>query len=153
VDFKALRGLGRYGRMPIFIYAATAGTIVFTDLLTGVLIGFGLTLVQLALNASRLKINLLDLEAEGEMELRLTGAATFLKVPALTQALNAVPAGTTLHVPLSNLSYIDHACLELLEDWGRANAAQGSRLVLEQRLLKRRVEGRMRTSIGGAAMH
>ncbi|HXR01479.1 MAG TPA: SulP family inorganic anion transporter [Pseudomonas sp.] len=153
VDLKALRGLGRYGRMPMLVYAATAGAIIFTDLLTGVLIGFGLTLVKLALNASRLKINLLDLPAEGEMELRLTGAATFLKVPALTQALGSVPPGTMLHVPLGNLSYIDHACLELLEDWGRANAAQGSRLLLEQRLLKRRVEGQIRTSIGGAALH
>lgn len=153
VDLKALRGLGRYGRMPMFIYAATATAIISTDLLTGVLIGFGLTLVKLALNASRLKINLVDLPTEGEMELRLTGAATFLKVPALTKALASVPAGTTLHVPLSNLSYIDHSCLELLEEWGRANAAQGSRLLLEQRLLKRRVEGRIRTSIGGAALH
>lgn len=153
VDLKALRGLGRYGRMPMFIYAATASSIILTDLLTGVLIGFGLTLVKLALNASRLKINLVDLEAEGEMELRLNGAATFLKVPALTQALGSVPPGTTLHVPLGNLRYIDHSCLELLEEWGRANAAQGSRLLLEQRLLKRRVEGRIRTSIGGAAMH
>jgi len=153
VDLKALRGLGRYGRMPMFIYGATASAIILTDLLTGVLIGFGLTLVKLALNASRLKINLVDLEPEGEMELRMTGAATFLKVPALTQALANVPAGTTLHVPLSNVSYIDHSCLELLEEWGRANAAQGSTLLLEHRLLKRRVEGRIRTSIGGAALH
>ena len=153
VDLKAFRGLGRYGRMPMFIYAATAGAIIFTDLLTGVLVGFALTLVKLALNASRLKINLVDLPAEGEMELRLNGSATFLKVPALTQALTAVPPGTTLHVPLSNLSYIDHSCLELLEEWGRANAAQGSRLIVEQRLLKRRVEGRIRTTVGGAALH
>lgn len=153
VDLKAFRGLGRYGRMPMFIYAATASAIIFTDLLTGVLVGFALTLVKLALNASRLKINLVDLPAEGEMELRLNGSATFLKVPALTQALTAVPPGTTLHVPLSNLSYIDHSCLELLEEWGRANAAQGSRLVVEQRLLKRRVEGQLRTTVGGPALH
>jgi MFS superfamily sulfate permease-like transporter len=153
VDLKALRGLGRYGRMPMFIYGATAGAIVFTDLLTGVLVGFALTLVKLALNASRLKINLVDLPAEGEMELRLNGSATFLKVPALTQALTAVPPGTTLHVPLSNVSYIDHSCLELLEEWGRANATQGSRLIVEQRLLKRRVEGRIRTTVGGPALH
>jgi MFS superfamily sulfate permease-like transporter len=153
VNIQALKGLGRYGRMPMFIYGATASAIVLTDLLTGVLIGFGLTLVKLALNASRLKINLVDLPAEGEMELRLNGSATFLKVPALTQTLETVPPGTTLHVPLGNLTYIDHSCLELLEEWGRANAAQGSRLLLEQRLLKRRVEGRIRTSIGGAALH
>jgi ABC-type transporter Mla MlaB component len=52
-----------------------------------------------------------------------------------------VPAGTTVHVPLSNLSYIDHSCLELLEEWGRANAAKGSKLMIEARGLKRRLEG------------
>lgn len=148
VDLKAFRGLGRYGRMPMFVYAATALAIVFTDLLTGVLLGFALTLVKLALKAARLKISVSSLARKGHMELRLSGAATFLKVPALTQALDGIPPGTTLHVPLANLSYIDHACLELLEDWGRANAGNGSRLVIESRRLKRRVEGRVRTTAG-----
>ncbi len=152
VDLKVFRGLGRYGRAPMFTYAATALAIVFTDLLTGVLIGFGLTLVKLALKASRLKISLIDLPQEGEMELRLVGAATFLKVPALTKVLGSIPPGATVHVPLNNLSYIDHSCLELLEEWGRANASKGSKLLIESRGLKRRLEGRVRTNTGiGAA--
>jgi MFS superfamily sulfate permease-like transporter len=148
VDFKAFRGLGRYGRMPMFTYAATALAIIFTDLLTGVLLGFALTLLKLAFKAARLKISVASLDVPGHLELRLSGAATFLKVPALAQALEGIPAGTTLHVPLANLSYIDHSCLELLEDWGRANAGKGSRLMVEQRRLKRRVEGRVRTTAG-----
>lgn len=148
VDLKAFRGLGRYGRMPMLTYAATALAIVFSDLLTGVLIGFGLTLAKLAWKASRLKISLIDLPPEREMELRLVGAATFLKVPALTRVLAAIPSGATVHVPLNNLSYIDHACLELLEEWGRANQSKGSRLVIEARGLKRRLEGRLRTTAG-----
>ncbi|MGE7993115.1 SulP family inorganic anion transporter [Pseudomonas sp. NPDC089554] len=147
VDLKALRGLGRYGRMPMLTYAATALAIIFTDLLTGVLLGFALTLLKLAFKAARLKINLVTLDKPGHMELRLSGAATFLKVPALTQALDSVPAGTTLHVPLGNLSYIDHSVLELLEDWGRASRANGSRLRVEQRGLKRRIEGRLRRAV------
>lgn len=148
VDLKAFRGLGRYGRMPMFTYAATAAAIIFTDLLTGVLVGFGLTLVKLAFRASRLKINLVPLDQAGELELRMVGSATFLKVPALTKVLGSVPAGSTVHVPLANLSYIDHSCLELLEEWGRANAAQGSRLIIEPRGLKRRLEGRLTTTTG-----
>ncbi|MNZ53109.1 putative transporter [compost metagenome] len=146
VDFKAFRGLGRYGRMPMFTYAATALAIIFTDLLTGVLLGFALTLLKLALKAARLKINLLSLDRPGHMELRLTGAATFLKVPALTQVLETVPPGTQLHVPLANLSYIDHSVLELLEDWGRTQRSAGSRLLIEPRGLKRRIEGGLRTA-------
>lgn len=76
-------------------YAATVLAIVFSDLLTGVLIGFGLTLGKLAWKASR-----------------LVGAATFLKVPALTRVRAAIPAGAKVQVPLNNLSYIDHVCLE-----------------------------------------
>ncbi|MDU8498818.1 SulP family inorganic anion transporter [Pseudomonas syringae] len=148
VDLKAFRGLGRYGRMPMFTYAATAVAIIFTDLLTGVLVGFGLTLVKLALKASRLKINVVELASENEFELRLVGAATFLKVPALTQALGTIPQGSTVHVPLGNLSYIDHSCLELLEEWGRSNAAHGTRLLIEPRGLKRRLEGRIYTTTG-----
>jgi len=116
-----------------------------------VLLGFALTLLKLAFKAARLKINLVSLAKDGHMELRLSGAATFLKVPALTQVLDTVPAGTTLHVPLGNLSYIDHSCLELLEDWSRSNSANGSRLLIEQRRLKRRIEGRLRTTAGVGA--
>ncbi|MFK3793289.1 MULTISPECIES: SulP family inorganic anion transporter [Pseudomonas] len=148
VDLKAFRGLGRYGRMPMFTYAVTALAIVFSDLLTGVLVGFALTLLKLAFQAARLKISLVDLPQAGQMELRLVGTATFLKVPALSQVLATVPAGTTLHVPLSHLGYIDHACLELLEEWERASAAKGSRLVIESRGLKRRLEGRL-SGVGG----
>ena len=144
VNVKAFRDLGRYGRMPMFTYAATALAIVFTDLLSGVLVGFALTLLKLAFKAARLKINLVPLDEPGHLELRLSGAATFLKVPALTQTLESVPPGTTLHVPLGNLSYIDHSVLELLEDWGRSSLAAGSHLRIEQHGLKRRVEGRLR---------
>jgi len=145
VDRKAFKGLSRYGRMPMLTYAATALAIVFTDLLTGVLLGFALTLVMLALKAARLKIAIVP-TGERQVELRLVGAATFLKVPALTKALGTIEPGTEVNVPLGGLSYIDHSCLELLEDWGRANAANGSRLIIESRGLKRRVEGRLRTS-------
>jgi len=148
VDLKVFRGLGRYGRMPMLTYGATALAIIFTDLLTGVLIGFGLTLAKLAWKASRLKISLVDLPMAGEMELRLSGAATFLKVPALTRVLAQIPPGARVHVPLGHLSYIDHACLELLEEWARANAAKGSTLLIEARGLKRRLEGRLRTTTG-----
>ena len=148
VDLKAYRSLRRYGRMPMLTYAVTALAIIFSDLLTGVLVGFGLTLAKLAWKASRLKISLIDRVPQGEMELRLSGAATFLKVPALSRALQAIPAGATVHVPLNNLSYIDHACLELLEEWDRANQSKGSRLVIEARGLKRRLEGRLRTTVG-----
>ncbi len=149
IDLDALRQLGRYGRMAVLIHVATALTIVATDLLTGVLLGFALTLAQLAWQASRLKIGVVR---DGRrVELRMQGAATFLRVPQLARALQGVPQDAWLHVPMAHLRYIDHACMELLEEWQRANQASGARLIIEARALTRRVEGRRRQAAHLAA--
>ncbi len=149
IDLNALRQLGRYGRMAMLIHLATALTIVATDLLTGVLLGFALTLAQLAWQASRLKIGVVR---DGRrVELRMQGAATFLRVPQLARALQGVPQDAWLHVPMAHLRYIDHACMELLEEWQRANQASGARLIIEARALTRRVEGRRRQAAHLAA--
>ncbi|HBC23849.1 MAG TPA: SulP family inorganic anion transporter [Pseudomonas sp.] len=149
IDLDALRQLGRYGRMAMLIHVATALTIVATDLLTGVLLGFALTLAQLAWQASRLKIGVVR---DGRrVELRMQGAATFLRVPQLARALQGVPQDAWLHVPMAHLRYIDHACMELLGEWQRANQASGARLIIEARALTRRVEGRRRQAAHLAA--
>jgi len=149
IDLDALRQLGRYGRLAMLIHVATALTIVATDLLTGVLLGFALTLAQLAWQASRLKIGVVR---DGRrVELRMQGAATFLRVPQLARALQGVPQDAWLHVPMARLRYIDHACMELLEEWQRANQASGARLIIEARALTRRVEGRRRQAAHLAA--
>lgn len=149
IDLDALRQLGRYGRMAMLIHVATALTIVATDLLTGVLLGFALTLAQLAWQASRLKIGVVR---DGRrVELRMQGAATFLRVPQLARALQGVPQDAWLHVPMAHLRYIDHACMELLEEWQRSNQASGARLIIEARALTRRVEGRRRQAAHLAA--
>ena len=147
VDPKAMRNLGQYGRAPVFIYIATALCIVFTDLLTGVLVGFGLTLLKLVWSASRLRAKLVP-TGPNSAELRMSGAATFLRVPQLAKLLASVEPGTRLHLSLARVSYIDHACMELLEDWGRSARAQGGGLdIVEGAALKRRVEGRQRTAL------
>jgi len=149
IDLDALRQLGRYGRMAMLIHVATALTIVATDLLTGVLLGFALTLAQLAWQASRLKIGVVR---DGRrVELRMQGAATFLRVPQLARALQGVPQDAWLHVPMAHLRYIDHACMELLEEWQRANQGSGARLIIEARALTRRIEGRRRQAAHLAA--
>jgi len=63
--------------------------------------------------------------------LRLEGAATFLRLPWLADALERVPPNTELHVDFEHLTYIDHACLELLITWEKQHEATGGSLVLD----------------------
>ncbi|WP_417328952.1 SulP family inorganic anion transporter [Halomonas cupida] len=151
VDPRAMRNLRQYGRVPPLIYIATALCIVLTDLLTGVLTGFALTLLKLLWSASRLRIKLMPIES-GHAELHLRGAATFLRVPQLSATLADIEPGTHLRICMDRLSYIDHACIELLEDWERSARLQGGSLTMGRRTaLKQRVEGRRRRVLAQTA--
>ena len=141
VNLKQMKGLAAYGRGTAVIYLATTFAIVATDLLTGVLIGFALSLLRLALQSSRLKVDLDSHDEPGTAMLELDGSATFLKVPALARTLERVPPNTRLLLTVDRLQHVDQACLELLTDWGRNASARGCELVVDWNALHRRVEG------------
>ena len=131
VDIKSLRELQRYGWSEVGVYAATVGTIVFTDLLSGVLVGVGLSAAKLLYRFSHLDSQLDMNLTDNTAVLKLRGAATFVRLPVLAAELERVPQGAELHVDFEHLDYIDHACLELLMTWAKQHESAGGRLVID----------------------
>lgn len=131
MDPKAARELWRYSKSEAAIYAITFGTIVATDLLTGVITGVVLSAVKLLYTFSHLAIRLEEDPAGRRTVMHLDGAATFIRLPKLAAALEKVPATTELHVHMEQLSYIDHACLDLLMNWEKQHEATGGSLVID----------------------
>jgi MFS superfamily sulfate permease-like transporter len=130
--------LHRYGALPAVIWAATFVTVVAVDLLTGVLVGLALALLEAAPYFGRLHVRVRQRQmVQGGMEVRVSGVATFLQLPGLAQALEAVPAAEVLYLKTGALSHMDHACAEMLVEWIRRRRAAGSRLVLDRRLAAR----------------
>jgi MFS superfamily sulfate permease-like transporter len=129
VDLKNVRLLGEYGRMPVLIYGVTLVTIVCTDLLTGVIAGIVLSIANLVYKVTHLNVRL---ETHGNRaDLYLIGAATFVQIPKLASKLEALPAGTELHMHIDRLAYIDHACLDLLTNWRKQHEGVGGTVILE----------------------
>ncbi len=138
IDVRSIRELRVFGWDEVAIYAATILTIIFEDLLTGVLVGITLSALKLLHRFSQLQVRL-DLDPKGgRAALRLTGAATFIRLPKLAAALERVPPGVELHVDFEKLEYIDHACLELLMTWGARHQETGAGLVLDWETLRAR---------------
>jgi MFS superfamily sulfate permease-like transporter len=131
VNPKAIKTLWSYGKSELFIYAATVVTIVATDLLTGVLVGVVLALAKLLRTFSKLSIRLQEEPDGNRTVLFLRGAATFLRLPRLAAVLDTVPPNTELHVHFEELTYIDHACLDLLMTWEKQHEATGGSLVVD----------------------
>lgn len=131
VNVKSIKQLWQYGRGEVVVYLATVGTIVATDLLTGVSVGIGLAAAKLLYTISHLEAPLEVNYTKGTAVLRLRGAATFVRLPRLAAQLDRVPRGVELHVDFEHLDYIDHACLDLLMNWAKQHEATGGKLVLD----------------------
>jgi MFS superfamily sulfate permease-like transporter len=131
IDPAGIRELWRTSRSEGMILVATAGTIVATDLLIGVLTGLVLATLKLVCTIAHLTVRLECDPVHGRTVLRLNGAATFLRLPLLADTLERVPPDTELHVDFEHLSYVDHACLELFISWEKQHAATGGSLVLD----------------------
>lgn len=116
-----------YGVLPALIWAATLVTVVVEDLLTGVLVGIALTVLELVPHLGRLRLRI-EQTARGEgSDIALSGSATFLTLGKLSQALDAVPAGVPVRLDFSRVHAVDHTSAEMLRDWlGRRRAGGDS---------------------------
>jgi len=131
VNPKSIRELRKYGLGEVAIYAATVGTIVCTDLLTGVLVGIGLAAAKLLYTFSHLAVKVEPDANTNKVVLTLQGAATFIRLPRLASKLEQVPVRAELHVDFRRLDYIDHACLDLLMNWAKQHESTGGKLVID----------------------
>ena len=107
----------QYGPLPALIWAATLVMVVATDLLTGVLTGMALSLIELAPHIRQLRLKIDAKHHNTLSEIRLDGAATFLALPKLSHALEQAPEGRPIRLHLGRLKAIDHTCAEMLKDW------------------------------------
>jgi MFS superfamily sulfate permease-like transporter len=140
IDWRTGLSLWRASKAEALIGLATLVGVVATDLLTGVLLGVALSALKLAYTASHLRVRAESDAAGREVRLHLVGSATFLSLPRLARALDAVPAGWGLHVELDELLFIDHSCLHLVTEWEKQHRATGGWLTVDQDGLRARFD-------------
>lgn len=128
---KILPVLQQFGRMEVLIYVVTIATIVFTDLLKGVVLGLILSLGKLLHAFSQLDVSKQENGDANRIDVNLDGAATLVRLPILARALEDLKPGSEVHIHTKDLDYIDHACLDLLTNWERQHKATGGILKIE----------------------
>ena len=124
--------LHRYGLLPAAIWAITLVTVVAADLLTGVLVGIGLSLIELVPWLRRLRLVARTRDAaEGEYVVTLAGSATMLQFPYLANTLDAVPPARKVTIRMRKLWHVDHTCAEYLTSWIKRRRTVGETVRLE----------------------
>jgi carbonic anhydrase len=111
------------------VYVVTAVSVVFLDLLQGVMIGLAVAIALTGWRVIRVRV---DARAIGdEWRVVVVGAAcTFLALPRLTRVLSSVPAGRRVTVIIS-VNYLDHAAHQSITDWQRQYEATGGTIGMQ----------------------
>lgn len=136
VNVKVIRELWATSKSELGIYVVTVIAIVSTNLLTGILIGLSLSAAKLIYTFSHLELE--TTQEDDRYDIFAKGAATFIRLPLLAESLESLPRTAEIHLHIGDLSYIDHACIELLESWGQQMERSGGQLIVEWDALQKR---------------
>lgn len=119
--FKKMFGYGKYQWVPFVI---TVVAIVFTDLLTGVGIGLGVsTLALLYGNYKNSYFFHKEKHKEGEAILiHLSEEVSFLNKASIKLTFEHIPENATVIIDAYDSQYIDHDVLELIRDFKEVQA-------------------------------
>lgn len=122
---RELRGLWRGHRGEVIVLGVTAVAILVGNLFEGVLVGLALAVAKTAWDISHVHVETED-RGDAGIVVRVLGHATFLRLPKLLDALEALPRDREVRLELGGLRHVDHACAAALEGWA---AARGQGLV------------------------
>jgi len=131
LDLPTFRHLNRYGWDVALIAILTTVTIVVSSLLSGIVLGLGLSVIKLLWAISRIEIQVLQDPLSDRVDVKFEGSASFINLPRFTDALEDLPAAAEVHVHLRGLSYIDHAAMEALSAWEKSRVARGGQVNVE----------------------
>ena len=112
------------------IYLVTLAVVVLLNLLAGVLIGLGLSLLMVLRRAVRSGVHV-QRTSSGSWRVVVAGTVSFLSIPRLSRMLAQVPRGS--HVVLEmGAEYLDHAARDHLTGWRQQHEAAGGTVVVDE---------------------
>jgi carbonic anhydrase len=104
------------------VYIVTAVSVIFLNLLHGVMIGLALAIALTGWRVIRATVEAQFVNEEWRVVVE--GACTFLALPRLTRVLASIPDGRNVTVAIS-VNYLDHAAHQAITDWQRQYEAVG----------------------------
>jgi len=124
--FKKMWSEGLWQFLPFIV---TIVGLVFTDLLTGIMLGMLVAFFEILIYNYQMNFYR-EQTAEGAFTIRLTEHMTFLNKAALKRILREIPAGCELTIDMSGTRIIDHDVREVIDDFIMHAEADGIRVAI-----------------------
>jgi len=132
LDIKSIPAMIKEDKKEALVFLLTLGLITTTDLLTGVVVGFVVSLFVLM--SEVMKLDIKEEDGNEGVQLVMEGKATFLHIPKVSKELTRVTNmnGNAVTVDLRQISYVDSTIMEELKNWLKEDAERenGERKVM-----------------------
>ncbi|WP_107658051.1 SulP family inorganic anion transporter [Nocardia suismassiliense] len=108
----------------LLVYVVTVVSVVFLNLLEGVLIGLALAFGLLLWRVVRVAISARQIPGSQRWMVSIDGSCTFLALPKLSAEFAKIPADADVTVEMT-VDFLDHAAFDAIEDWVRQQESNG----------------------------
>lgn len=127
VNIHHIRDLTTHREAPI--YYATVFGVTCINLLAGVGLGLGLSIIFLLRRLSNTKVTME--QRDEKWHVQIGGTLTFASVPKLNEELSKIPAGHAVDIDLA-VDFIDHAAFESLHGWRENHERSGGHVDIDE---------------------
>ncbi len=124
--FKAMWREGFWQFVP---FVVTIVGLVFTDLLTGIMLGMAVAFFEILIYNYQLNFYR-EQTSEGSFTVRFTEHMTFLNKASLKRLLREIPPGCAVTIDMSATRILDHDVSEVIEDFATHAEADGIDLTI-----------------------
>jgi MFS superfamily sulfate permease-like transporter len=114
----------RGGDRELIFYSLSVFVIIITDLLTGVLFGVFLALLNLSTNVLRMD-SIIVPGAGNTITVKFMGVAAFTALPTLTSTLETIAPKQHVSIDVTSLLHIDASCIDTMEQWEKRYKSTG----------------------------
>jgi len=126
--FKTMYSAGLYHFVP---FCATIVGLVFTDMLTGILIGLATALLSILLENHKTSLYFREMHIGNKIILRLAEHVSFLNKANIQQTLEQLPTNSEVVIDATRSKYIDYDVFEIIQNFKREASLKNIKLTIE----------------------
>jgi carbonic anhydrase len=131
INFSAFRTMYQAGAYHFIPFCITVLGLVFTDLLTGILIGLVVSLFAVLLENYKSASYFRETMIGNKIIFRLSEHVSFLNKANIKYTLDNIPANTEVVIDATRSKYMDYDVYEVIEDFKNEAQFKNIRLILE----------------------
>ncbi|NOT83630.1 MAG: bifunctional SulP family inorganic anion transporter/carbonic anhydrase [Methylococcaceae bacterium] len=112
-------------------FCATVLGLIFTDMLTGIIIGFGTALVSILIGNYKSAFYFKETYLNNKTIIKFSDHVSFLNKANILQTLNRLPNGSEVVIDASRAKYIDYDIFEIIQNFEQEAALKKIKLTIE----------------------